>query len=153
MEIFLETPSLGDCLIAPLSIQNHRANADFVLLLAPQGFIIVLIASYFRKRFLIRVSLATVLLEFPVSVIEWAYLAGLQPSGDTVEVECMVADSPSNSALFAGCRSLVGLALDAQIHNMVSADSTVVNNDIPSPQSNSIPLLHLESLLAICATF
>jgi len=68
-----------------------------------------------------------------------------------VEVESVVADSPCYSALFAGCRSLVGLTFDAQIHDMVSADSTVVDDDIPGPQSYGIPLLHLKSLLAVAA--
>ncbi len=36
-------------------------------------------------------SSATVLLEFPVSVVQGADLAGLQPSGDAVEVEGMLS--------------------------------------------------------------
>jgi len=47
---------------------------------------------------------------------------------------------------------LVGLTLDAEIHDMVPTDSTVINDDIPSPQGYRVPLLHLESLLAICPT-
>jgi hypothetical protein len=31
--------------------------------------------------------LPSVLLELPVSVVEWAYLSGLEPSRDAVEVE------------------------------------------------------------------
>ena len=34
--------------------------------------------------------LPSVLLEFPVSVVEWAYLSGLEPSRDAVEVECVL---------------------------------------------------------------
>lgn len=33
---------------------------------------------------------STVLLELPVSVIQWAHLTGLQPSRDTMEVECVL---------------------------------------------------------------
>jgi hypothetical protein len=32
-------------------------------------------------------NLATVLLEFPITVVERAHLSGLEPSGDAVEVE------------------------------------------------------------------
>lgn len=72
-----------------------------------------------------------------------------------------VADSPSDCAFFARGRSLVRLALDAyrsknqrsvldrtlptarahtQIHDVVSANGTVVNDDIPCPKSHSVPL-------------
>jgi hypothetical protein len=62
-----------------------------------------------------------------------------------------VANSPCYSALLAGGRSLICLTFDAyllvsdpkllrcsgerltQVHNVVSADSTVVDDDIPSP--------------------
>lgn len=74
--------------------------------------------------------LTTVFLELPVSVVQWAHLAGLQPSRDAVEVEGVldrdrqqatgqrrcstnIADTPSYGALLAGRRSLVGLTLDA----------------------------------------
>lgn len=98
-------------------------------------------------------SLATVLLKLPVSVIERADLTGLEPARDAMEVEGMITDTPSHGTLLTGGRSLVGLALDAQIHDMVSADGTVVDDDIPSPESNCIPLLYFKSLLAICSTF
>jgi len=94
-------------------------------------------------------SSATVLLEFPVSVVQGADLAGLQPSGDAVEVEGMIADPPSNSAFFARRRSLVGLTFDAEIHDVISADGTVVDDDVPGPQGHGIPLLHFEPLLSI----
>ena len=38
-----------------------------------------------------------------------AEIPSFQPAGDAVEVECMVANSPSYSALFTGVGSLVGL--------------------------------------------
>lgn len=66
-----------------------------------------------------------------------------------MEVEGVVAYSPSHGALFTGRRGLVGLALDTKIHNVVSADGAVVDNNIPSPQRNSIPLFDLKALLSI----
>jgi hypothetical protein len=54
-----------------------------------------------------------VLLEFPVTIIERTHLTGLEPSGDAVEVESVIADSPSNCALFVRLSTLVGLTFNA----------------------------------------
>lgn len=69
-----------------------------------------------------------------------------------------IANTPGNCTLFTGRRSLVCLTFDAygksanrhgsivanseltKVHYMVSADSTVIDNDIPCPKSDSIPL-------------
>src|SRR5690242_2647654 len=51
-----------------------------------------------------------------------------------------VADAPGNGALFARSRSLVGLALDAEVHDVVTADGAVVDYNVPSPESYSVPL-------------
>lgn len=61
----------------------------------------------------------------------------------------MVANTPCHSTLLAGGRSLVGLAFDAKIHDVVSANGAVIHDNVPSPKSNGIPLLHLELLLAL----
>ena len=50
------------------------------------------------------------LVELPLSVVERADLPCLEPAGDAVEVEGVVADAPGHGALFAGGRGLVGLA-------------------------------------------
>ena len=51
-----------------------------------------------------------------------------------------IADTPRDCALFTcGC-CLVGLAVDAQVHNVVTANGAVVDNDIPCPESDSVPL-------------
>ena len=46
---------------------------------------------------------------------------------------------------------LVGLTLDAQVHDVVPADGAVVHHDVPGPQGHRVPLLHLESLLLLCS--
>ena len=51
------------------------------------------------------------LVELPFSVVQRAHLSGLEPAGDAVEVEGVVADAPGHSALLAGGRGLVRLAL------------------------------------------
>jgi hypothetical protein len=48
--------------------------------------------------------------ELPLSIVERAHLPRLEPAGDAVEVEGVVADTPGHGALFAGGRGLVGLA-------------------------------------------
>jgi len=68
-------------------------------------------------------------------------------------MESMVADSPGDGAFLAGSRSLVGLTLDTVVHDVISADGTVVDDNIPSPQSNGIPLLDFKALLSICVSF
>ena len=93
--------------------------------------------------------LVSVLLELPVPVVQGADLPGLQPPGDAVEVEGVVAHPPGHGALLAGGAGLVGLALDAQVHDVVPADGAVVHHNVPGPQSNGVPLLHLEPLLVL----
>ena len=51
-----------------------------------------------------------------------------------------VADSPRDSALFTRRRCLVSLAVDTQVHDMVATDGAVVDNNVPSPESDCIPL-------------
>lgn len=70
-----------------------------------------------------------------------------------MKVEGMIADTPRDRTFFAGGRCLVGLTFDAEIHDVVSANSTVINDDIPSPKRNRIPLLDLKTLLAFSPAF
>ena len=73
-------------------------------------------------------------------------MTGLEPSAYAMEVKSMVANSPRYSAFLASGASLISLALNAEIHDMVPANSAVINNYIPSPESNSVPFLDLEAL-------
>lgn len=61
----------------------------------------------------------------------------------------MVTDAPSYSALLTGGGCLVCLTFDTQIHDVISADSAVVDDDIPGPESHGIPLLDLKALLPV----
>ena len=45
----------------------------------------------------------------------------------------MVAYTPGDCAFFIGSSTLVGLAFDAQVHDVVAANGAVVDNDVPSP--------------------
>lgn len=51
-----------------------------------------------------------------------------------------VADPPSNGAFLRRRRGLVGLAVDAKVHDVVAADGAVVDDDIPCPECNGVPL-------------
>ena len=41
-------------------------------------------------------------MEFPLTVVQGTDLSGLEPAGDAVKMESMVADTPCYSALFTG---------------------------------------------------
>jgi hypothetical protein len=51
-----------------------------------------------------------------------------------------IADTPGDGALFARGRRLVGLALNAQVHDVVTADGAVVDDNVPGPESYGVPL-------------
>ena len=59
-------------------------------------------------------------------------------------MKCMITHSPGYSAFLGGSRGLIGLAFNAQIHDMVSANGAIINDNVPSPQSDGIPLFYLE---------
>lgn len=44
--------------------------------------------------------LMPILLEFPLSVVQWTHLPRFEPSRDAVEMKSMVTDSPCNRAFF-----------------------------------------------------
>ena len=50
-----------------------------------------------------------------------------------MEVEGVVADTPSRSALVLHIGDLVGLTVDAGLHDVILADGTVVDVHVPSP--------------------
>ena len=64
-----------------------------------------------------------------------------------MEVEGVVAHPPGHCALLAGSAGLVGLALDAQVHDVVPAYGAVVHHNVPGPQGARVPFLHLEPAL------
>ena len=61
-----------------------------------------------------------------------------------MEVKSVVAHSPSDSALLGCGGGLIGLALDAEVHDVVAADGAVVDDNVPGPEGDGVPLLHLE---------
>ena len=62
-----------------------------------------------------------------------------------MEVEGVVADTPSLIALLS-IGYLVSLTVDAGLHDMVPADGTVVNVDVPGPECHSVPFFDFEPL-------
>ncbi len=51
-----------------------------------------------------------------------------------------IAYPPSYRALLARSRCLIRLALDAQVHDVVTANGAVVDDNIPGPESYGVPL-------------
>ena len=84
--------------------------------------------------------------EVPVFVAKGTHLSILEPSGDAVQMEGVIALAPSQNAIFG--RTLRGLALDAGIHGVVPTNSTIIHRNVPRPESHSVPFLDLEYLLA-----
>ena len=64
-----------------------------------------------------------------------------------MEVESVIADAPGCCALVLYVGDLVGLAINARLHDVVLADGTVVNVDVPGPQRDRVPFLYLKSFL------
>lgn len=64
-----------------------------------------------------------------------------------MEVESMITSTPSHSAFFGGGGLLISLAFDAQVHDVITANGTRVDLNIPRPQSYRVPFLDLEFLL------
>merc|ERR1719422_2362692 len=93
--------------------------------------------------------LTSIFLELPVPVVQGTNISGLEPSGDAVEVEGVVAHPPSHGAFFTGGAGLICLTLDAQVHDVVPADGAVVHHNVPRPESTGVPLLHLKSLTSL----
>ena len=56
---------------------------------------------------------------------------GFKPTKSETKTEITyITYTPSYSTFFTSSRCLVGLALNTQVHDMISADSTVINDDI-----------------------
>ncbi len=67
-------------------------------------------------------------MELPLPVVKGTHLSGLEPPRDAVEVEGMIAHTPSHCALFAGGRRLVGLTLDTcSVKNVVASFRALTN--------------------------
>merc|ERR1712188_67685 len=90
---------------------------------------------------------APVLLKLPLGVVQGTDLPGLEPATDAVEVEGVVAHAPGHRALHARRARLVRLALDAEVHDVVPADGAVVDDYVPRPERDGVPLFDLEPLL------
>lgn len=91
-----------------------------------------------------KLASVSILLEHPLSVVQRAHLPGPEPSVYAVEVECVIAAPPRHSALLLEPRRLVGLAFDAHVHDMITADCTVVHLNVPSPHCHHRPFFDLE---------
>jgi len=81
---------------------TDRSHDDVIRCSIPFASSMTTAVNQPESLFLLDHRLSSVLLKFPISVIQGTYLAGFEPTGNTVEVKSVVADTPSDSALFAG---------------------------------------------------
>lgn len=63
-----------------------------------------------------------------------------------MRVERVIAPAPRHCALI-GVRGAIGLAVDADIHNVVAADGAGVDHNVPRPERDRTPLLHFKPVL------
>jgi hypothetical protein len=61
-----------------------------------------------------------------------------------MKMEGMIANTPCNGTFFTGSACLICLALNAEVHYVVSANCTIINHNIPCPEGNGIPFLDFE---------
>ena len=75
-------------------------------------------------------SITTILLEFPFLIIKWTNDSGREPSRNAVEMIGVIAHSPRNFTFFSFFFGGIGLAIDTRLHDVVPANSAVVNGII-----------------------
>lgn len=96
-------------------------------------------------RWVVRASLELLnLLRVPLGATKRADVVGAEPARDALQVEAMVALAPRDRHFLVALR----LVLDRRLVNAVAADRAAVLLHVPRPERHSVPLLHLESLLA-----
>lgn len=61
-----------------------------------------------------------------------------------MEVESVITVSPCNGTLILEPGCLIRLALDAQIHDVIAANSAVVDLNVPGPKCDGTPFLDLK---------
>lgn len=88
-----------------------------------------------------------IFLEFPLTIVQRAHLTRFQPSRDAVEMERMITNAPGNGTFLTGGRCLIGLTFDAQVHDVITTNGTVVHHNVPGPQSDGAPFLNLKAFL------
>ena len=86
--------------------------------------------------------------QLPLTITQRAGGPSLNPAGDAVVVESVVAHSPPNLAVICLRANLVCLAVNAQIRNVILANGAVLDLDVPAPHADSVMLLGLHHALA-----
>ena len=89
----------------------------------------------------------TVSFELPIFIIKWTRLQFLQPSRDTVKMECMITGSPCDIALFFAASLTISLTVNTKIHKMRPANTTVVLFTFPFPHGYGIPFFNCKLFL------
>lgn len=63
-----------------------------------------------------------------------------------MRMEDVPANSPADRTLFPSAVAWVCLAVNTDVHDMIATDGTDLNFDIPGPERDSAPFLHLKTL-------
>lgn len=98
-------------------------------------------------------------MKLPLTIIQGTNLARFQPTGNTMLVKGVlhrqrvrqwppvgktlyIARAPSHGTIFLTCGVRIGLTFNAQVHNVIAANGTVIYLNVPRPQGDGIPLGH-----------
>lgn len=87
-----------------------------------------------------------ILLKVPIPVVQRTHLSRLQPPTDTMKVKGVIARTPRYRTVVHIGAAVVRLTLDAEVHYMVAADGAAVDDEVPRPEADCVPPLHLEQL-------
>lgn len=82
------------------------------------------------------------LLELPRFVVEGTDITGVEPLGDAVVVEGVVAGSPSD---LAAVTLVLSLALEAEFSEGVAADGALFDGHVVLPIRHRVPLFDFEA--------
>ena len=67
-----------------------------------------------------------------------------------MEVEGVIAHTPGLVTFFLAVGDLVSLTVYTGLHDMVTADSAVIDMDVPGPESDGVPFFNFESFRWCC---
>lgn len=69
-------------------------------------------------------------MELPLSIVKGTHASLVEPSGNAMEVESVVAHAPSDLAFVSSVGVGVGLAVNARLHDVVTANGACLDSNV-----------------------
>ncbi len=70
-------------------------------------------------------------MKLPCLVVQRAGLPRLEPARNAMKMEGVIAHTPCHRAGLRGGAALIGLTLDAQVHDVIAANGAIVHDQVP----------------------